>query len=97
METYVTLLSYTEQGISTVESSPGRVEAHKELVGDLGGEFKDFYITMGQYDGVAIAEFPDDETAAEYALILGKAGNVRTETLRGFTPGQFESIVEAMS
>ncbi|WP_136689479.1 GYD domain-containing protein [Halorhabdus amylolytica] len=97
MPTYVTLLEYTEQGISTVESSPDRVEAHKDLVADLGGEFVDFYVTMGQYDGVAIAEFPDDETAAEYALILGKGGNVRTETLRGFNEGEFREIVEDIS
>ncbi|WP_135665223.1 GYD domain-containing protein [Halorhabdus rudnickae] len=97
MPTYVTLLEYTEQGISTVESSPDRVEAHRDLVADLGGEFKDFYITMGQYDGVAIAEFPDDETAAEYALILGKGGNVRTETLRGFSEEQFRDVVDDIS
>jgi len=97
MPTYVTLLEYTEQGISTVESSPDRIEAHKDLVADLGGEFVDFYVTMGQYDGVAIAEFPDDETAAEYALILGKGGNVRTETLRGFNEEQFREIVEDIS
>ncbi|ACV12368.1 GYD family protein [Halorhabdus utahensis DSM 12940] len=97
MPTYLTLLRYTEQGISTVESSPDRLESHKDLVADLGGEFKDFYLTMGQYDGIAIAAFPDDETAAEYALILGKAGNVRTETLRAFSDDEFESIVTDLS
>lgn len=97
MTTYVTLLRYTEQGISTVEASPDRVDAHKDLVADLGGEFRDFYLTMGQYDGIAIADFPDDETAAEYALILGKAGNVRTETLRAFSEDQFDAIVAELS
>lgn len=97
MPTYVTLLNYTEQGISTIESSPNRIEAAKDLVEELGGEFKAFYLTFGQYDGVAIVEFPDDETAAEYALTLGKAGNARTETLKAFTEEEFSKIVENVS
>lgn len=46
MPTYVTLLNYTEQGISTIESSPSRIESAKELAADLGGEFRDFYLTF---------------------------------------------------
>jgi len=97
MPTYVILLEFTEQGISTVESSPDRIDAARDLVADLGGELRDFYLTMGQYDGIAIADFPDDEAAAEYALILGKAGNARTETLRGFTEDEFEGIVDEIA
>ena len=94
MPTYVTLLNFTEQGISTVEHSPNRIQAAMELVEEMGGEFQDFYLTMGAYDGVAILEFPDDETLAEYALTLGKAGNARTETLRAFTLEEFEAIAD---
>jgi len=97
MQTYITLLEYTEQGISTIEASPNRVDAAKDLIEDLGGEFRDFYLTMGQYDGITIADFPDDETAAEYALILGKAGNAETETFRAFEKPEFEQLVENIS
>lgn len=97
MPTYITLLNYTEQGISTVESSPNRIEATKDLAEDLGGEFQSFHLTFGRYDGVAIVEFPDDETAAEYALTIGKAGNAQTETLKAFTEEEFAEIVENIS
>lgn len=97
MPTYVTLLSYTEHGISTVESSPNRIESAKELAADLDGEFKAFYLTFGQYDGVAIVEFPDDETAAEYALTIGKGGNAQTETLKAFTEDEFRDIAENLA
>lgn len=93
MPTYVTLLNYTEQGISTVESSPNRIERARELVEELGGEFQAFYLTFGQYDGVAIIDFPDDETAARYALTVGRAGNASTETLKAFTEEEFSEIV----
>lgn len=92
MPTYVTLLNYTEQGISTVESSPNRIEAARELVEELGGEFRGFYLTFGRYDGIAIIDFPDDETAAEYALTIGKGGNAQTETLKAFTEEEFREI-----
>jgi uncharacterized protein with GYD domain len=29
--------------------------------------------------GLSVVDFPDDETAAEYALTIGKAGNAETE------------------
>lgn len=93
MPTYITLLSYTEQGIATVDHSPDRVEAAAELVEEMGGEFHDFYLTFGEYDGLAIAEFPDDETAAQYALTLGKAGNARTQTMKAFTQDEFGDLV----
>jgi uncharacterized protein with GYD domain len=96
MPTYVTLLNFTEQGILTVEHSPNRIEAAKELVEEMGGEYHDFYLTMGAYDGVAILEFPDDDTLAEYALRLGKGGNARTETLKAFTLEEFEAIAEGL-
>jgi uncharacterized protein with GYD domain len=50
---------------------------------------------MGRYDGLVIAEFPDDATAAEAILTLASSGNVTTETLRAFTLDEFRDIVEA--
>ncbi len=97
MPTYVTLLNYTDQGISTVESSPDRIEAARELVEELGGEFKSFYLTFGQYDGIAIIDLPDDETAAKYALTIGKGGNARTETVKAFTEEEFREIAETLA
>ncbi len=96
MPTYVTLMNYTEQGISTVESSPNRIESAKELAEDLGGEFQAFYLTFGQYDGVAIIDFPDDEAAAKYALTIGKGGNAQTETMKAFTEAEFRDIAEGL-
>ena len=97
MPTYISLLNYTEQGISTVESSPARVKAAKDLVEDLGGEYKEFFLTLGEYDGIAIIEFPDDKAAAEYALRIGKGGNARTQTLKAFTEEEFEDLAAALS
>lgn len=94
MPTYVQLLNLTEQGIETIEDTPGEVEDAKQLIESLGGEFKDFYLTFGQYDGVAIAEFPDDETCAQFALAMSRDGSGTTETLKAFSLDEFHDIVK---
>jgi uncharacterized protein with GYD domain len=96
MPTYVLLTSFTEQGIEAVEDSPERTEHAKELVESVGGTWQDFFLTMGRYDGVVIADFPDDETAARAVLTLASSGNVTTETLRAFTQAEFRDIVDAV-
>jgi uncharacterized protein with GYD domain len=48
----------------------------------MSGEFRSFYLTMGDYDIVAIFEAPDDAVAARFSLQLGMLGNVRTRALK---------------
>jgi uncharacterized protein with GYD domain len=96
MATYVSLVRYTEQGIRSIKESPGRLDAAKKLFQSAGGELKQFYLAMGKYDLVLIAEAPDDETAARVALSLGALGNVRTETMRVFDEAAFRRIVGSL-
>ncbi len=59
-------------------------------------ELKEFYLVMGRYDMVVVAEAPDDETVANLALAIGSAGAIRTETLRAFTEDEYRKIVAAL-
>ena len=95
MQTYVFLTQFTRQGIENVRDSPTRTEEAREMVESLGGTWEAFFVTMGRYDGLVVAGFPDDETAASAALALGRGGNVTTETLRAFTLEEFRDVVEA--
>ena len=52
-----------------------------------------FYLTMGRYDMVAIAEFPSDEVAATVMLNVGSGGSVRTETIRAYPEDQYRNII----
>ena len=51
---------------------------------------------MGEYDYVAIGEFPNDEVAMAFALALASTGNVRTTTLKAFVKDEFAEIVKKM-
>jgi uncharacterized protein with GYD domain len=96
MPTYISLLRYTQQGISAAKDAAKRIDAAKEAYRKAGGEFKAIYLTMGKYDLVAIAEMPNDEAAARMALVLGGQGNIRSETLRAFTEPEFRKIIGSL-
>ena len=95
MPTYVLLTRFTRRGIENVRDGPDRTEDAKTLVESMGGTWLEFFVTMGRYDGVVVADFPDDATAARAALTLASGGNVTTETLRAFTLEEFREIVDA--
>jgi len=96
MPTYISLYKWTEQGIKTVKDAPARIKAVSKNAEAAGGKVLGVYLTMGEYDLVAISEAPDDETVAAALLAQGMMGNVRSTTLRAFTIDQFEKIVKKL-
>ncbi len=97
MSTYFILANWTEQGIKAVKASPKRLRAAKRLAKDCGVKFRSYHMTLGQYDGIATVEAPNDEAMARFALALGSAGNVRTTTLKGFTEQEYREIIESLT
>jgi uncharacterized protein with GYD domain len=93
MATYVTLYTFTEQGLKTIKDTVKRVEAVKKAAAAAGITIKDIVWTQGQYDLVAISEAPDDVAFAAFALTTAKAGNVHIQTLRAFTAKEMEKIL----
>ncbi len=96
MPTYISLIRFTQKGIETIKEGPKRLDAAKERFRAAGGELKAFYLVTGQYDAVAISELPDDEAVARLALANASMGNVRTETLRAFSEGEYRKIIAAL-
>ncbi len=93
MATYIILGNFTEQGIRNVKDSPKRAEAVKQLAKQAGITMKEIYWTLGQHDLVAIFDAPDDASMTALGLAIGAAGNVRTNTLRAFSAGEFNGIL----
>lgn len=88
MASFVTLVNFTDQGIRNVKDSPDRYEAFKAAAESVGVTVKNALWTQGAYDLVLITEGNED---AQMALSLKTAslGNVRTQTLRGYSIGEF--------
>jgi uncharacterized protein with GYD domain len=93
MPTYVSLIHWTEQGIKNYKDSTSRAEDFSKLVESAGGRVRELLWTVGEYDIVAVSEFPDDETGTVCLLQVGSLGNVRTNTMRAFNTDEMGNII----
>jgi uncharacterized protein with GYD domain len=97
MPHYISLLRYTQKGVESLKDSPKRLEATKKAVEAAGGKLKAIYWTLGQYDAIAIGEFPNDEVGFRVGLAGAMQGYVRAETLRAFTEEEFRKAIASVS
>ena len=97
MPIYVSLMKLTDQGITTIKDAPARLEENIKDMEAMGGKLMGFYLTMGEYDYVAIAEWPSDEAAMTFLLRLGFMGDMRTTTLKAFTPDESTGLFKKLS
>ena len=95
MATFVVLLNFTQQAKQNITDLSG-LDAAKQSIEAMGGQWKAWYMTMGQYDAVVIVETPDDETAARIALAQASTGGVTSQTLRAFTEDEFRQLVTSL-
>ena len=93
MATYISLVQFTDKGIQAAKETTQRVAEWGSKVKASGVTIKDMYWTLGEYDQVCVFEAPDDETAASVLLAADMLGNIRTRTLRAFTPSEMEKIL----
>jgi uncharacterized protein with GYD domain len=93
MATFIILGNYTAQGIAAIKDSPARLDAAREGLERLGVTIKDFYLTFGEHDILAIVDAPDAATAAKGLMVLGMAGNVGTTTMAALTESEFRKVV----
>lgn len=96
MPGYVMLMKYTQKGIADLKGSPERINQAKAGVEKLGGRVVGVWVTMGQYDLVAIADLPNDQAASIFALSIGSLGNVTTETMRALSEEEFAEVVSKL-
>ena len=94
MTTYVTLYNFTDQGIKTIKDTVKRTETARTAAAAMGVTIKEVVWTQGQYDLIIISEASDDAKATAMALNTLKLGNVRGQTLRGFTAAEMEKVLE---
>ena len=90
---YVVLGNFSDQGIKAVKDTGKRAKAFRDLAKSMGGNIKDVYWTLGQFDIVATMEAPNDETAAAIMMKAGSLGNIKSQTLRAFTENDIGSIL----
>ncbi|MGH2739077.1 MAG: GYD domain-containing protein [Actinomycetota bacterium] len=93
MGVYISLIKWTDQGRSKVDSLPDRVGEVEKRLEAAGAKSIGNWLTMGRFDQVAIVEAPDDETAAKLLMVIAGRGNAITETLRAFTMEEARKLI----
>ena len=94
MPTYIALIKLTDKGAKEIKHLPERVRAAGKMIEKMGGKLKEFYLTIGEYDCIAVAETPNDEVACTFLLGLDLEGSVRTSTVKAFDLEEFTQIVK---
>jgi len=96
MQTYVVLMKLTDQGVKDIKDAPQRIKDGISLFERNGGKVVGFYLTMGEYDYVAVGEAQNDGLVLTFCLTLAAGGNVRTTTLRGFPASELEQLLSGI-
>jgi uncharacterized protein with GYD domain len=95
MATFITLVNFTDQGIRNIKESPERFAAFKAAGEKFGVTVISALYTVGHYDMVLVVE-GSEEAATALLLKVGSLGNVRTQTLRGFSVDEMRKIIGQM-
>jgi uncharacterized protein with GYD domain len=94
---YVSLFKYNEKGMSNMKSLPDQIAQAKQVYQKLGVRLIGVWLTMGEYDGVAIFDAPDDHAMAAVLLTMGGQGIGSSETMRAFSEDEIGQIVKRAS
>ena len=96
MPTYVTLVSWTDEGIRNVKDTVKRLDRGAEVAQKCGVKLQQAYWTVGPYDMVSIVEGPDGEAISAYLLEVCSAGDLRTITLRAYDREEMSEILQRL-
>ncbi len=92
MPGYITLMKFTQQGASRMNDLQQRIADTKATAEKMGGRTIGVWLTFGEYDLVAVGDWPDDITLAAYIGTMTRGGGVTTLTMRAFSEDEMGEI-----
>jgi uncharacterized protein with GYD domain len=78
MQPRMTLVLCLRRSLALVNNPQDRSTHIGSVIESLGGRMESFFHAFGDYDAVAIAELPDNASAAAFALAVGAGGAIRS-------------------
>jgi len=78
MPAYLSQIAYTSDAWRTQVGNPQNpLDRIRSVVENLGGQIETAYYAFGDYDIVAIAQFPDNASAAAFSLAAHAGGAIK--------------------
>jgi uncharacterized protein with GYD domain len=96
MPTFISMLSWTDQGIRSLKDTPKRVQAAREMGKKFGVEIKQVFLTSGDFDILAVLEAPHYDNVAKHAMAAGLQGNVRSRTVRAWPEADMLKLISEL-
>lgn len=95
MSKYLICANYTAAGLQGVRSggAKARVDAVSTMLEAVGGHLDSFHFAFGDTDVFAVADVPDDESAAAIAIAINSSGAVTTRTTKLLTVEQVDEAL----
>ncbi len=95
---YATFFKYTDQAIKAMTENPqDRAAAAAKLAEGFGGKLESIYwfATGGDFDGIAIWQYPDDQTAEAAGMMARASGNfANTRSISLLNSQEFKGAME---
>jgi uncharacterized protein with GYD domain len=93
MKKYLIKASYNANGVKGLIEDGGtqRKSAIQKMLAGLGGKLESFYYAFGEHDVYAIAELPDDVSAAAVGLTINSTGLVSVSTTVLLSPEEIDA------
>lgn len=77
MPTYVSLFRYTGDAWNEMVKNPSsRAEAAAAVIEQAGGEMRQFYWMLGDFDGLVIYSMPSEQSAGAYSAAVSTSGRI---------------------
>jgi len=96
MPKYLVQMSYTMDGLKGLihDSATHRAQVGRAAVESVGGKLEETYWAFGEYDVVAIADFPDNSAASAFGMMLSASGALRTRTTPLLTAAEVDRAIK---
>ena len=95
MPIYVSLVNFTQDGLKTMkDKGVERSDMVKQNVETLGGKLLHAYYCLGQYDVVAIWDFPHNRAAMKAGVLNASMGHIRIKTMPAVTREEWKTVLK---
>jgi uncharacterized protein with GYD domain len=96
MPKYLMQVCFTEEGIKGLAEDGGskRRQAVEKFFGSADGKLEALYFAFGEIDVFAIAELPDNVSAAALSLAANAAGAVQVKATVLITPEEMDQAAQ---
>lgn len=95
MPIYVSLVNFTHEGLKTMKTKGvSRSDMVKKNVESLGGKLVHAYYCLGEYDVVAILDFPNNRAAMKAGVLNASMGHIRIRTMPAVSRDEWKSVLK---